>query len=89
MARDEYDDYDDEEMEEEEFEEYVPGVSETPWWMQKAVPVLISSAVHLMFLWIAAYIVFTIVQKKEPPAIVTQREFAEPEYDETLTRARF
>jgi len=89
MARDEYDDYDDEEMEEEEFEEYIPGASETPWWMQKAVPVLISSAVHLMFLWIAAYIVFTIVSKKEPPAIVTQREFADQEYDETLKRAMF
>jgi hypothetical protein len=88
MARDEYDDYDDYEGEEEEFfDEYMP--SETPWWMQKAVPVLISSAVHLLFLWIAAYIVFTVLGKKEPPAIVTTREFAEQEYDPTLKRAMF
>ncbi len=88
MAREEYDDYEEFEGEEEEFfEEYAP--SETPWWMQKAVPVLISSAVHLLFLWIAAYIVFTILGKKEPPAIVTTREFAEQEYDPTLKRAMF
>ncbi len=81
----EYEDYED--YEEEEFEEYMPGSAETPWWMQKAVPVLISSAVHLMFLWIAAYIVFTIVQKREVPAIVTTREYAEQDYDDTKKRA--
>jgi hypothetical protein len=90
MARNDNDEYDDEyyEGEEEEFfEEFAP--SETPWWMQKAVPVLISSAVHLLFLWIAAYIVFTIINKQEPPAIITRREFQEQEYDETLKRAMF
>ena len=88
MARDEYDEYDDWEGEEEEFEEYVPA-SETPWWMQKAMPVLVSFTAHLLLLWVAAYIVFTIVRKKEASEIVTQREFQEQEYDETLKRAIF
>ncbi len=83
---DEYDEYDEEF--EEEFEDYHP--SETPWWMQKAVPVLISSAVHMLLLWIAAYIVFTtVVKKKEVAEIVTKNEFAEQEFDETLKRAMF
>ena len=34
-------------------------VSQTPWWMQKAVPVLASACFHLVLLYIAAFIVFS------------------------------
>jgi len=87
MAR-EYDEYLENEVdyyeEEEEYGVFVP--SETPWWMQKAVPVLTSAAVHLLFLWVAAAIVFTIVTKKDSPALITKTEYAPQEYDKDLIR---
>jgi hypothetical protein len=45
-----------------------------PWWMQKAVPVLVSVAVHLLCLWVAAFIVFTVVNRKAPPALIIRHE---------------
>jgi len=61
----------DEYYEEEEYGSYEQVIaSETPWWMQKAVPVLVSGAFHLLCLWAAAFIVFTIVNKKQPPQVL-------------------
>ena len=89
MAEEEKYEYEDEygeqvEGEEEVYEEYIP--SETPWWMRKAVPVLISLGFHGLLAWIAAYMLFAIIPPKTEAAILTKREFVEPEYDETLKR---
>jgi pSer/pThr/pTyr-binding forkhead associated (FHA) protein len=44
---------------------------ETPWWMQKALPALISAAAHLIILWVTAFAIFSanLTDKKPPPVI--------------------
>ncbi len=64
-----------EEYEEEYMQEYDSyPVSDTPWWMRKAAPVLISAGVHLLLLWMAAFVVFTMVNSKQPPALEIKPE---------------
>jgi len=84
---DEYEEYGD--YPEEYYEVYRP--SEAPWWMRKAMPVLVSAAVHLTLFWMAAFIVFsTVVKKKAPPTIVISEEATIPqEFDETADLAMF
>jgi hypothetical protein len=60
-----------------------------PWWMQKAVPVLISAATHLVFLWIAAFIVFTMVAEKKPQDVVIKSVLIPVEPEWTARPAMF
>jgi len=73
--------------EEEIYERYLP--VETPWWMRKAVPLLISLGFHGLLALMFAYSMFAVVQPKTEAAVLTQVEFTEPEYDSTLKRDVF
>ncbi|MFH1422495.1 MAG: hypothetical protein ABIH42_07275 [Planctomycetota bacterium] len=63
----------------EEYAEYVP--AETPWWMQKAVPLMMSLGFHGIIAWGLTFCLFTIIKPKVEAAILTKREFKEQEFD--------
>jgi hypothetical protein len=72
----------------EEYEAYP--VTQIPWWMQKAVPVLVSACFHLVLLYIAAFIVFSVMGRKGPPPInVSTIPFEPQELDLTAPSGLF
>ena len=72
---------------EEVYEEYV--LTETPWWMRKAVPLLGSLGFHGVLAWIFTFCLMGVAQLKVEAATFIKTEFMPQQYNPELKRDIF